>query len=60
MSRVVSILGTDGSSTGIVGRPGYDPTGRLYRKCGSLPAPASVNYHRPDGGGTWRVTSKAW
>ena len=60
MPRVVKILDTDGSSTGIVEGPGYDTTGRLYRKCGPVPASASVNYRRSDGGGTWRVTSKSW
>lgn len=60
MPRVVKILDTNGSSTGIVEGPGYDTTGRLYRKCGTLPALASVNYQRPDDGGRWRVTSKSW
>jgi hypothetical protein len=60
MPRVVRILDTDGSSTGIVEGPGYDTTGRLYRKCGPLPALASVSYRRADGARTWRVTSKSW
>ncbi len=60
VTRVSKILDVNGSQTGIIGGPRYDYTSRLYGKCGSVPALATVKYRRPDSGGTWRVTSKAW
>ena len=58
--RVAKILDTNGSRGAVVDGPGYHETYRLYTKCGSLPALASVDYRRNDGSTVWRVTSKGW
>jgi len=60
ITRVTHILDIRGSSTGSYTDPNYRYTSRLYTKCGSVPALATVKYKKPRSGGTWRVTSKSW
>jgi len=60
LARVTKILDISGSRTGTTKGPSYKDTSRLYRKCGTLPALASIDYRKPLSGGVWRVTSKSW